>query len=679
MKICSLEKVRNFAVLGHAGAGKTSLCELMLFKAGAIPRCGTVVDKSTVSDYRKEEQDRGSSVYTSVLNCVWNEHMFFFSDNPGYADFCGETCAATEAANEALIVIDSIDGIGPGTTRAWMTAEEDSVPRAFFINGMDKSEAHYEEIMETLKESYGPLRITPMVIPIGHGASFSKVVHILRTPDDQIPEEYRETVMTDRQRLLDTLAESDESLMERYLSGEKLSDEEISKGLHSAIVKGEVIPVFCGSVSKDIGITEMMNGVVNLFPSAIHATPFPLEDDKFAERDPNDPEGLAWCFKSVTDAHMGQILYLRVISGTWKGQQEVFNVNQGTTERLSALMVPRGKAMEEIDVAIPGTIVAVTKLKSTKIGDTLCLKNSALRKVAPIRYPIPNMIQAVSTPSKSDNEKMGIALSKYSLEDPTLVFERHPETHQELLRGMGDQHFSVIRQRIKADYKLDLNFDAPRVPYRETINGSASASYRHKKQSGGHGQFAEVHIKVEPCEGYEFVNAVVGGVIPKNYIPAVEKGVQEVMECGPLAHCHVENVRVTVFDGKDHPVDSSEMAFKIAARTAFREALKQAHPALLEPIMKMKVYIPESYMGDVTSDLNSRRARICGMGVEGGLQFIEAEIPRSETYTYATTLRSIAQGKGFFEVEPLRYEVVPANLAQKIQAEVAKLEQEEDA
>ncbi len=676
MKICSIEKVRNFAILGHAGAGKTSLSELMLFKAGAISRMGSLNDGTTVSDYRKEEQDRLSSVYTTPMNLTWNNHIFFFTDNPGYADFCGDACAATEAANEALIVIDAVDGIGSGTTRAWITAEQDSVPRAFFINGMDKSEAHYTDIMETLKSNYGEMRVTPMVIPVGVGADFSKVVHILRTPENEIPEAYKEEVLADRQRLLDTIAESDESLMERYLMGETLTDEEISKGLHKAVVNGDLVPVFCGSVAKDIGVTEMMNGVVNLFPSAVDANPFPLDNEEFAQRDLEDSDGLAWVFKSVTDPHMGQVLYLRVISGTWKSQLEVYNVNKGTTERLGALSVPRGKNLEEIDVAIPGAIVAVAKLKNTQIGDTLSLKTGSTRKVAPLQYPTPNMIQAVSAPSKNDNEKLAVALHKLCSEDPTLIFERHPETHQELLRGMGDQHFNIVRQRLKSEYKLDINYSAPRVPYRETINGAASASYRHKKQSGGHGQFAEVHLKVEPCDGYEFVNAVVGGVIPKNYIPAVEKGVLEVMEAGPLAHCRVENIRVTVYDGKDHPVDSSEMAFKIAARTAFREAMRNAQPALLEPIMKIKVFIPESYMGDVTGDLNTRRARICGMGVEAGLQFIEAEIPRAETYTYATTLRSLAQGKGFFEVEHLRYDVVPPNLAQKIQAEVAKLEQE---
>lgn len=671
MKICSIDKVRNFAILGHAGAAKTALSELILFKAGAITKRGTVTEKSTVSDYRKEEQERASSVFSSVMNCVWRDHIFFFSDNPGYADFAGEACSATEAADMALIVIDAVDGIGPGTTRAWKMAEEDNVPRAFFINGAAKDQAHYNEIMEMLKRTYGEMRVIPMVIPDGVGPNFKRVFHILRTPDTEIPPEFLDEVKNDRQMLLDAMAESDEELMERYLSGEELSEEEISRGLHKAIVGGNIIPVFCGSVIKDIGITELMNGVVNLFPSGVHAAPFVLEDGEEVKRDENDPDGIAWVFKTVTDPHMGQIAFMKIISGTWRSNTTVYNISSQQEERLGTLNVPQGKNGEEIDAAIPGAIVMVTKLKNTKIGDTLSLKKGSTRKVPLPHYPAPPMIQAVKPATKGDDEKLAAALNKLAAEDPTLIFTRHPETQEELLYGMGDQHFNIVRQRLK-DNKIEVIFQAPRVPYRETISASASASYRHKKQSGGHGQFAEVHLKLEPIEGYEFVNAVVGGVIPKNYIPAVEKGVLEAMEHGPLAACRVINMRVTVFDGKDHPVDSSEMAFKIASRMAFREAMRQAKPILLEPISKIKVYIPETYMGDVTGDLNTRRARILGMGAEDGMQTIEAEIPSSETFTYATQLRSMAQGKGYFEIEPLRYDIVPSNLATKIQQEMAE-------
>lgn len=681
MKICTLGKVRNFAILGHAGAGKTSLSELMLFKAGAIPRRGTVAEGNTVSDFRKEEQERKSSISSSVLHCTWNDHQFFFTDNPGYADFCNDAFLSTKACNMALIVIDAVDGIGPGTSRAWRTAEADHVPRAFFINGMAKEQAHYLEIMEALKSSYGEMRIMPMVIPIGTGSDFSKVVHILRTPENEIPQLYFEEVKKDRQRLIDTIAETDDTLMERYLNGETLSEDEISKGLHQAIVEGLIIPVFCGSTIKDIGVTELMNGVVNLFPSALDAKPFTLDDDEeiAVPRDPNDPEGLAWVFKNTTDPHMGQLTYLRIISGTWNPHTEVFNVTRNSAERLGSLSVPNGRTMEEIDQALPGAIIAVTKLKNTQIGDTLSLKNGSVRQVSTLHYPVPNMVQAVHAENKADNEKMAAVLHKFCMEDRTLKFERHPETNEELLYGMGDQHFSIVRQRLKSENKIDLVLNPPKVPYRETVSASASASYRHKKQSGGHGQFAEVHLKVEPGDDYQFVNAVVGGVIPKNYIPAVEKGVLEAMEHGPLAHCRVINTKVTVFDGKDHPVDSSEMAFKIASRIAFREAMKQAKPILLEPIMQIRVYVPEIFMGDITGDLNTRRARILGMGSEAGLQMIEAEIPQAESFVYATQLRSMTQGRGFFEIKPLRYDVVPAALALKIQKEMPEYAGDPDA
>lgn len=681
MKICSIDKVRNFAILGHAGAAKTALAELMLFKAGAISKRGTVADKNTVSDYRKEEQERASSVYSSVMNCVWNNHVFFFTDNPGYADFCGEACSATEAADMALIVIDAVDGIGPGTTRAWRMAEEDNVPRAFFINGAAKDQAKYHDIMDMLKKTYGEMRVIPMVIPVGVASEFTKVIHILRTPEAEIPAAYIDEVKKDRQMLLDAIAEADEALMERYLNGEALSDEDISRGLHKAIGCGEIIPVFCGSVIKDIGITELMNGVVNLFPSGEYVVPFELEDGTLVSRDPNDPDGIAWVFKTVTDPHMGQISYLKIISGTWHSHSEVYNATRGQSERLGIIGVPFGKSQEEIDAAIPGAIIAVTKLKNTQLGDMLSLKAGSSRKGPKLHYPQPPMVQAVKSAAKGEEEKLAAGIAKLCLEDPTLRFERHPETNEELLYGMGDQHFNIVRQRLKSDAKLDVIFQTPKIPYRETISGNASASYRHKKQSGGHGQFAEVHLKVEPLEdGFEFVNAVVGGVIPKNYIPAVEKGVIEAMEHGPLAHCRVINMKVTVYDGKDHPVDSSEMAFKIASRMAFREAMRQAKPILLEPIKKIKVYIPEMYMGDITGDLNTRRARILGMGSEDGMQTVEAEIPTAETFTYATQLRSMTQGKGYFEIEPLRYDVVPAALAAKIQKEMAELtEKDPDA
>lgn len=679
MKACSIEKLRNFAVVGHTNSGKTSLCELMLNKAGAISRLGSINEGNTVSDFRKDEQDRRGSISSSLLNCIWNDHQFFFSDNPGYADFFGETCTAIEAADMALIVIDGSDGIGPGTTRAWKIAQEDQVPCAFFINGMDKPGSHYMDILLELKEAYGKLRVIPMVMPIGRHENLTKVVHILRTPENDIPADFKEAVLKDRQQLIDTIAEADDALMDRYLNGETLSDMEIAQGLHAAVVKGLFIPVFCGSVAKDVGVTELMNGIVNLFPSELDANPFVLNNGDLVERKVDDPEGLAWIFKSVNDPHIGQISYIRIISGTWKSNEVVYNVNQGMPERLGVIHSVRGKSFEELDFAIPGAIVAVLKLKNSSVGDTLSLKQGTVHRMPDVKYPVANMIQAVRPANKGDDEKLATALHKLCMEDPTLVFKRHEETGEELLYGMGDQHFSIVRVRLKNEFKLEVAFETPKIPYRETISATASAAYRHKKQSGGHGQFAEVHLKLEPNEnGFEFCNAIVGGVIPKNYIPAVEKGVIEAMEKGPLAHCRVIKVKATVFDGKQHDVDSSEMAFKIATRMAFREAMRNAKPILLEPIRKIKIYTPDVYMGDISGDLNTRRARILGMGVENAMQVIEAEIPLAETFNYSTQLRSMTQGKGFYEIEPLRYDVVPSIISQKIQATIATIEETEE-
>jgi elongation factor G len=678
MKTCTVEKIRNFAIVGHAAAGKTSLAELMLFKAGAIPRLGTIAEGNTVSDFHKEEQERKSSVFSAVLNCTWKDHLFFFTDNPGYADFCGETCSATEAADLSLIVIDAVEGIGPGTTRAWKMAEEDNVPRAFFINGLDKDQAHYQDIIDELQDAYGRMRVIPFTLPVGSQASLERVVQVLFSAPAEIPDAYKADVEHDKQMLIDAIAESDEALMERYLSGEQLTEAEISRGLHKTIVAGTIVPVFIGSVAKDIGVTELMNGIAHLFPSELDEMPFAIIDGT-VERDPADAEGIAWVFKNVNDPYMGQMSYLRIISGTWHANTEVQNVCKGSSERLGHLHVVRGKNLEEIDFALPGALVAVTKLKNTHIGDTLCLKSGTTRRVGKLHYPAPTMIQAVHAVNKGDEEKISMILVRFCSEDPTLKIERHPETSEELLYGMGDQHFAVIKHRLKNEFKMEITYTVPKVPYRETITAMGSASYRHKKQTGGHGQFAEVHLRLEPNPaGYEFVNAVVGGAIPKNYIPAVEKGVIEALANGPLAHCKVINVKASVYDGKEHPVDSSEMAFKIATRMAFREAMGQSKPVLLEPIMKLKVFFPEQYMGDITGDLNTRRARILGMGREEGLQLVEAEIPLAEAYTYAIQLRSITQGRGFLEMEPLRYDVVPGNISQKVQKEAQAAYQGKD-
>ncbi|OGV71212.1 MAG: hypothetical protein A3K19_11765 [Lentisphaerae bacterium RIFOXYB12_FULL_65_16] len=675
MKDCVAENIRNFTLAGHAGSGKTSLADLMLFKAGVVGRIGKVDQGTSVSDFRKEEQERRSSIFSAALHCPWKDHHFFYLDTPGYADFCGEAISAIQVADTVLIVVDAVAGLGPGAIRAWRQATQNNIPRAFFINGMDRDQASFETALKGLQDSYGAAVCIPFTVPVGEGTGLTKVVQVLQGGD--VPPEVAEAVKKYRTALLDTAAESDEELMLRYLDGTQLTEAEIAKGLHKAINAGQIVPVFCGTADKDIGIEELMNGIVSFFPSPLGGAPMPLLEGGTQERTAAD--ALGFVFKSVTDPFIGQMTFVRVYSGKFSTEGELHNLSRGGRERLGALLYATGKDQAHAVDAGPGEIIAIPKLKNVGLGDTVSMTSSA-KKMSPIQYPQPTMVQAVFPISKGDEDKIGSGLQRLIAEDPTLKLERNPETKQTLLYGMGDQQINTIVNRLQSEFKVQVKLDTPKVPYRETITASGSAIYRHKKQTGGHGQFGEVHLRLDPLRTaeYEFVNEVVGGNIPKNFIPAVEKGVVEAMLDGPLARAKVINFKAAVFDGKYHPVDSSEMAFKIAARGAFRDAIKNARPILLEPIMKLKITFPEEYMGDITGDLNSRRGRILGMDREEGFQVVNAEVPMAETFTYPQQLRSITQGRGSFEVAFDRYDQVPSNVSMKVQETIAKDRQEQE-
>ncbi len=674
MKDSSSNKIRNFTLAGHAGSGKTSLADLILYKSGAVTRLGRVDQESSVSDFRPEEHGRKSSIFTSLLNCTWKDHDFFFSDTPGYADFVGEAIGAIGVADLAVIVVDASSGIGPGTIRAWKEARDKNIPRLFFINGLDREQSDYEGVLKSLQESYGATVCIPVTVPVGHKAGLSSVVHVLLSQD--VPAEISDDVSSYREALMDTVAESDEELMMKYLEGEELTEAEISQGLHQAIQDGSVVPVFAGSVEKDIGIEELLNGIINLGPDPLSGPAVPLKGE--GEWDRTKDVATGFVFKSVTDPFIGQLTFFRVYSGVFRADGDTYNVTTGDRERFSGLLHVNGKEQSSVEQAGPGEIVAVAKLKNTHLNHTLSNKSDT-PEFKPAEYPKPTMSQAVFAVKKGDEEKIGQGLTRLQGEDPTLKLDRNPETHEMVLSGMGDQHLSTVISRLQSEFKVEVELATPKVPYRETITSVGSAQYRHKKQTGGHGQFAEVHLRLEPLpdEDFEFGNEVVGGNIPKNFIPAVEKGVLETMSDGPLAGSKVINMKAIVFDGKHHPVDSSEMAFKIAARGAFREAMRNAKPILLEPIMSLKIVFPEEYMGDITGDLNTRRGRILGMDREEGMQVLKAEAPLAEVFTYATQLRSITQGRGSFEMEFTRYEAVPSNIAQQIQDEAAKQREEE--
>ncbi|NOY74756.1 MAG: elongation factor G [Kiritimatiellaeota bacterium] len=673
MKI-TVEKSRNFVVAGHAGSGKTSLCDLMLYKSGGVERCGKVDQKNSVSDYTEDEQQKLSSIYASTMHCDWNDNHFFFVDTPGYGEFICETIAALNAVDSALIVVDAVNGVEVGTARAWKLAKNKQLPRLILVNRLDKERADFAAVLNQIQDAYGKTICVPFTMPVGKEGGLTGVVNVLK--DDDIPADIADEVAAYKEQLMDTIAESDEELMMRYLDGEQLSDDEIATGLPKAIESGDLVPVFAGSVEKDIGVTELMNAVAQLLPNPLAKGEYELEDGEKMEMKADGP-GVAFVYKSIVDPFIGQLTFLRVVSGTFKSDSEVFNISTGSKERFGPLYLMNGKNQESVDEIGPGALFGMPKLKHSGVNNTISAQNK-VKPVVQIKFPNPVMSYAITAVKSGEEDKIGSGLNKLAESDPGIKVSRDQETHELILSGMGDQHLSQTLKKLKETAKVEVNYASPKIPYRETITMSGEGQYRHKKQSGGHGQFAEVFLRVAPNpEGFEFVNQVVGGNIPKNFIPAVEKGVVEAMAVGPLAGCTVQNMTVTVYDGKHHPVDSSEMAFKIAARTAFKNAMGSAKPILLEPIQTVKIMIPDEYMGDITGDLNHKRGRILGMDAEEGMQVVNAEVPLSEMSRYATELRSMTQGRGLFEMEFAKYEMVPANVAKEIIDAYNKAQEEE--
>ena len=653
-------EIRNFAIAGHAGSGKTTLAEMLVFKGKGISRRGAVENKNTISDFTPEEQERGGSIYATQMNTSWKDHQFFFADTPGYGEFLGEVTASYAASDAALVIIDAVDGPQVGTARAWKYARLAGKPRAAFVNRLDRDRADFAATLEAMRGNHGKNVIIPLYYPVGSESNFSRVVNVLF--DKDIPSEIADQVAECRALWMDVIAETDEELMMRYLDGEELTDEEISQGLVAAVHACKAIPIFVGSVAKDIGIDELMDGIIKVFPA-----PTDRKDIKDAGGNAitvaEDGTAVGQIFKSLNDSFIGQLAFMRVFSGVFKSDSDVFNVNNQSKERIGQMLFMNGKTSAHCTEAGPGSIVAIAKLKSTKTNHTLS-SAAETKPLAAIDFPKPVMSYAVTASKPGEDEKIAGGLAKIAECDPTVTLKRSEESNELLLSGMGDQHLAVVGKKLHEQYKVSAEFAIPKVPYRETITGNGDASYRHKKQTGGSGQFAEVHLRIEPyADGYEFANEVVGGNIPKNFIPAVEKGVMEMLARGPLVGCPVQNVKVTVYDGKYHPVDSNEMAFKIASRTAFKEAMKMAKPVLLEPVMAVKIIIPESYTGDISGDLNHKRGRILGLTSEEGMQVVNAEVPLAEMAKYATEIRSMTGGRGSFEMEFARYEQVPGNVA----------------
>lgn len=681
MKEYQTAQIRNVALLGHGGTGKTSLVEAALFDAGAITRLGKIDEGNTVSDYDPDEIDRQISISLALAPCEWAGHKINLIDTPGYADFLGEVKQGLRAADAALVVVDAVAGVEVGTDLAWGYADEAApggLPRFVFVNRIDRENADFAAVVQQVRDQFGK-RCVPLQLPIGAQDSFAGVVDLLeqrayrgeQAEPGEVPDALSADVATHREQLIELIAEADDNLLNQYLEGGELNVEDLQRGLRAGVAAGSIVPILVGSATRNIAVRRLLDALVAFAPSPVERGATRAQDAEGSDVELTaDPAGplAALAFKTSADPYVGKLTYLRVVSGTLTGDSQVWNANKQQQERIGQLFHLRGKTQEPTPKLVAGDIGAVAKLAHTATGDTLCARERPLR-LEPIAFPAPSYSLAVFPKTKADLDKLGTALTRIVEEDPSLRVHRDPDTNETILSGLGEAHIDVTAERMKRKFGVEVDLVTPKVPYKETITATKQSEYIHKKQTGGHGQYARVAIEIEPLPrgaGFEFVNKIVGGAVPKTYIPAVEKGAQEAMREGVLANYPLTDVRVTLYDGKEHPVDSSEIAFKIASAQALKQGAQQANPVLLEPIMNMRITVPESYTGDVLSDLNGKRGKVLGMNPQGAYTTIEAQVPLAEVQRYATDLRSMTQGRGFYSMEFSHYEEVPAHIAQKV-------------
>lgn len=683
----STNNIRNVVLISHSGAGKTTLTEELLYKGGAISKKGTVDAGTTVSDYNDDEKERKNSINLSMAFYEKDGVRVNILDAPGYLDYSGEVIAGINAADAVILLVDAASGIQVGTTKFWKIAQERGLPGMVVVSKMEKENADFEKTLGDIKKSIGK-NCVALCYPNGSGSSFSAVANLLTKEgidslggDDKAKADSLSSEMTEG------VAESDDALLEKYLEEGELSPEDLNKAFRSAVVSGKVIPVIPASVEKEIGVDEVMKVIKDYFPSpadrpALEAeVPGSSEEEglKAVEAKEEGPFS-AQVIKTISDPYAGQISIFRVMSGKVASNQSVTNTSKGAPEKLAQLFHLQGKEQVTADAGVAGDIVAVAKLKDTDTGDTLAdAKNSV--KFKNINFPEPAISFSIKPKSRSDEDKISNVLTKLMAEDLTFQMTRDKQTHELVVSGMGDLHLKTMIARMKNRYGVEVDIGTPKVAYKETITGNGDSQYRHKKQSGGAGQFAEVWMKVEPLErgaGFEFVDEVVGGAIPKQFVGSCEKGVTNAMQEGTVAGFPVIDVKVIVYDGKTHPVDSKDIAFQIAAAHAFREACEKAKPSLLEPIMNVELTVPEENMGDITGSLSSRRGRVQGMDSEGGMQVVRAQIPLEEMYKYANELKSLTAGRATYTMSFSHYEPVPSNVAQKVITENKKDKKEEE-
>lgn len=691
MKNYEAADIINIALVGHGGEGKTTMIEAMLNDAGLTDRIGKVEDGNTVTDFDQEEIERGFSIMTALAPIEWKGKKINFIDAPGRFDFVGETTQAYYLADSALIFVNAITGVGVGSEKAYKYCIKHNKPMAVVVNQLDKEHANFAKAFEDIKEKFGAAA-TAMQIPLMNGEKLKGYIDVLKGKayeygdkaalnEVDIPSDLQSLFEDCREQLIENAAANDDELMEKYFEGEEISIKEIESGLYAGILTQDVIPVFAASAAKNHGVISLLDELVIYMPTADKGKPFKALVGDAEEEIAIDKKGefAAQVLKTIADPFLGKISIIKVIRGELSASTSVINMQTGKGEKFSSINIMRGKKLEPVTKLSAGDIGAIPKLQFTKTGDTLCSANAKLT-FDKIEFGEPCISLAVTAKKQGEEEKVFAGLHRLEEEDPTFTVSSNPETGDTLVNGMGERHLDVICKKLKNKFGVEAVLSEPKVAYRETIKKAASAEGKHKKQSGGSGQFGVVQIKFEPIyDGpeFEFVNAIVGGVVPKEYIPAVEKGLVESMKTGVLAGYPMVNIRATLYDGKYHPVDSKEVAFKSAARLSYKAACAAANPVLLEPIGKAEVIVPNDYTGDIMGDLNKRRGRVLGMHpVEDGVM-VEAEVPMSEMVKYATDLRSMTQGRGTFTIKFERYEEVPPNIAQKV-IEQAKKDMEED-
>ena len=694
MKDYAANKIRNFALVGHGSSGKTMLSEAMLLKSGKINRLGSIEAGSTVSDYHHDEHDRQISIHSSPLHLEWNETKFNLIDTPGYLDFIGETISSLAVVDAAIIVIHAVNGIEVGTEQVWNYSSDFGLPKTLVINGLDRENTKFDEILKQAKKHFGS-NVFPMQLPVNAGPGFNQIIDVLRSElitystdgsgkfkEQKLPDEWKGQVKELHQELIEYVAESDDSLLEKFFDQGNLSEEEMREGLHHAIQNQILIPLFCTSANLNIGVARLMDFISKYGSSPIDRAIISAKDVTTAEKIDIALDGKApvvHIFKTISEAHVGELSFFRVYSGLINTGDDLHNTSRGNSERFGQMFLMNGKERTSVNRLNAGDIGSVVKLKDTHTGNTLTGPNNKVY-LPSVDLPNSNIHLGIRSNSKGDEEKIATGLASIHEEDATFIYNVDSELRQTVLSGQGELHLQVSIDRLKRKFNVDIETFKPRIPYRETIRGTGSSKYRHKKQSGGAGQFAEVWLKVESKqrgEGVEFTQSLVGQNVDRIFVPSVEKGVSAACIEGVLAGYRVVDLKVDFYDGKQHPVDSKDIAFQMAGKHAFKEAFLSAQPCLLEPVLIVEIKVPEDYMGDVMGDISSRRGKIMGMDTEGSFQKIKAQVPQSEMYHYSTTLRSLTGGRGIHSEEISHYDEVPRDMESKVTAE-AKAAQEEN-